>query len=67
MVVVAIADVTEHMVTVIADDIEVMVETERLNLPAPVGEQAYLTSLLNVETQGQKTRRTVKALRNINL
>ena len=38
MVVVAIADVTEHMVTVIADDIEVMVETERLNLPAPVGE-----------------------------
>ena len=67
MVVVAIADVTEHMVTVIADDIKVMVETERLNLPAPVGEQAYLTSLLNVETQGQKTRWTVKALRNINL
>ena len=67
MVVVAIADVTEHMVTVIADDIKVMVETERLNLPAPVGEQAYLTSLLNVETQGQKIRRTVKAFRNINL
>ena len=51
MLVVAIADVTGQMVTVITDEgIKVMVETESVDLPAPVGE--YMMSHLNIRIQG---------------
>ena len=61
MLVVAIADVTGQMVTVITDEgIEVMVETESVNLPAPVGEYMMSHLIIRIQRQDKRSSRSCK-------